>query len=141
MGILIADKIADAVQSLKDQMIQALIHHTSFVTHLEDTHLHPELADCTIPCDFDVSTTRLEGIKEQVQRYSLFDPSLLSYVDEVDQEIGDLADRFLDWANRKMISTKDAMEKFSRSQSTIYRWIRSGKLKAVKEKGRWLIAA
>jgi excisionase family DNA binding protein len=141
MAILIADTIAHIVYKLKDQLVRALIQHESFVIHLEDTHLHPELADCTIPCEFDQSTRRVEKIKEQVEQYSLFDPSLLDYIEQVDQEIGNIADRFLGWAHRKMISTREAMDKFGRSQSTIYRWIRSGKLQAVKERGRWLISA
>ena len=141
MATLIADKVAHTVLSLKDQLVRALIQHESFIIHLENTHLHPELADCTIPCEFDGSTRKVEELKEQIGRYSLFDSSIASYIDMVDQEIGDLADRFLDWAHRKTISTREAMQKFGRSQSTIYRWIRSGKLKAVKERGRWLISA
>jgi excisionase family DNA binding protein len=42
-------------------------------------------------------------------------------------------------AQRESITTRDAMERFGKSRSTIYRWIKSGKLSAEKQGRNWII--
>lgn len=139
MAILIADHITSVVEMLKEKVEAALQTHLAFVENLERHHFHPELAECTLPLYFTDQANYIDAINEQIKRYSLLDSSLAAYTDDIDELIGLIADRFMSWTQRKLVSTKEAMQIFKRSKSTIYRWIRAGKLNAQKQGGRWQI--
>lgn len=77
---------------------------------------------------------------ERLDKYKLF-PRMASFIDTVEDELDRLVDRFFQWSDRVVIDTKAAAEKYDRSPSTIYRWIKQGKLDAKKVNGRWEIIA
>jgi hypothetical protein len=140
MATLIADKVKSIVEFLKVQVVQVIKHRIAFIEDLEENNFRPDLEDCSIPLKLVASTRQIERLNEELKRYIMFDQSLGEYTDSIEDFIGDSADRFMTWAERKTISVKDAMSVFNRSKSTIYRWIRAGKLNAKKESGRWMIA-
>jgi excisionase family DNA binding protein len=45
----------------------------------------------------------------------------------------------MDWHFRKSMSVKEAAQYHNRSTSTIYRWIKQGKLDATKANNRWVV--
>jgi hypothetical protein len=140
MATLIADKVKSIVDVFKSRVMQLIKKRIEFIEDLENNHFRPELADCSIPMQLVASTHQIERINDELKRYIMFDQSLGELTDSIDDFIGDTADRFMTWTERKTISVKDAMSVFNRSKSTIYRWIRAGKLNAKKESGRWIIA-
>jgi len=140
MAMLIAEKVKSIVDVFKFRVMQLMKKRVELIEDLEQNHFRPELADCSALMELVASTYQIEQLNNELKRYIIFDQSLGDLTDSIDDFIGDSADRFMIWTARKAISVKEAMSVFNRSKSTIYRWIRAGKLNAKKESGRWIIA-
>jgi hypothetical protein len=140
MAISIADKIYDVTIVLQRQISETLYSYSEVIWNLEANNLFPNLADILLITRLTKFVTKIDGLNQQLRNYGLFDPGLHDYADEVDDLIEELARRFQKWTRRTVITVTDACKKFTRSRSTMYRWIKSGKLIAQKIDGRWLIA-
>lgn len=76
----------------------------------------------------------------ELEKLKLFDDSLEDFIAGIEHAAQGIAERFKQWTQREMINTRQAMEHYGRSRSTIYRWIKSGKLTARKVGRFWQIA-
>lgn len=102
---------------------------TAMITRLERHYFDPSVASC------DVTIHRMNqviaSIYEKAQKQSY----------DVDEYINRQITRFWAWSHRTIVTVKEACKLFGRSRSTIYRWIKQGKLPhAIKVSGRWQIA-
>lgn len=140
MPITIAEKILDVAAKLRRQVSDALSSFGSIIHNLELKDLFPRFATMHLVERLTKYEHEVDVINQEIRRYGLFDSSLQDSADEVDEIVGSLADRFRKWTRRTVITVTDACEKFSRSKSTIYRWIKAGKLIAQKIDHRWVIA-
>lgn len=138
MAITIAEKVVDVLDVLKHELQDAINQCACFVESLE-RQITPNTEDISYMRKMDGFSSRIQTVNRELSKYTLFKPELEQEVDQVDDTVEALADRFLKWARRKVINTTDAMGIFKRSRSTIYRWIRAGKLAAQKINGRWAI--
>lgn len=80
-------------------------------------------------------------LNTNLDEYSAYYPGLRELVNELSEDIDEMGSRFNQRIETEVsvISTNEAMERFSRSRSTIYRWIKNGKLKAEKQGRQWAI--
>jgi len=106
----------------------------AYVTRLERTYFDPALAS------YDV-VHRLNDTIAKVYDKAKKQPCDLSEIYLIEEEVTKQVDRFWAWTKRRIIGVLEACEIFGRSRSTIYRWIKQGKLAhAIKVRGRWRIA-
>lgn len=56
-----------------------------------------------------------------------------------EEHITPIVERFMSWAQRKVVTALEAALFYGKSRSTIYRWIKAGKLRAKKVKAQWQI--
>lgn len=103
----------------------------SYVTRLENKYFDPALSRQNVLHRLD---TIISNVLDKAR-----DQSLDTYI--VEETVSIQLDRFWAWAKRRIIDVTEACKVFNRSRSTIYRWIKQGKLAhAIKENGRWRIA-
>lgn len=101
---------------------------TTMITKLERQYFDPASASCDI-------LHRMSKMTANIYRKAGSDS-----LRQVDEYISQQVDRFWTWIHRRIVTVKEACEIFGRSRSTIYRWIKNGRLAAVKQKGKWKIA-
>jgi excisionase family DNA binding protein len=140
MGIMLADKVYDTIDHLKHELHAAVTQHVGFVRYLEKNDFFPHLlTDSSYAETLAQLAVAVESVNDQLRKYSIFDSSLEHDTDHVDDLVGTVADRFIDWHYRKTMRVKDAAMYHNRSASTIYRWIKQGKLDATKVNGKWVV--
>lgn len=117
-------------------MVSSLVRPLkAMVTRLERRYFDPALATYE-------SVHRLNNAIMRVYEKAKNDPEItLSQIPILEEMVNKQVDRFWAWTNRRIINVTEACEVFNRSRSTIYRWIKQGKLpNAIKVRGRWQIA-
>lgn len=141
MASSIATKVNDTIQYLKAELQAAIDQQKGFVRDLEKAYFIPQGDPWNeySPALHELGAT-VEVACDNLKKYGIFDPSLIEFADQAEDSVGDAADQFMAWAFRRGVTVKEAAEIYSRSKSTIYRWIKSGKLDAVKVGRRWVIA-
>lgn len=108
---------------------------SSMITRLERRHFNPASASCEVTLHRMNKTIASIYEKAKNKSYDLTQVYLL------DGYINRQIERFWAWSHRRIITVSEACKIFNRSRSTIYRWIKQGRLPhAIKEKGRWQIA-
>lgn len=138
--VLVAEEIFQTIEHIKDELRTAVFQHVGYVRALERTSFFPALitgADHMHTMN-ELAVTVDETIDE-LEKYAIFDRSLEELCEEVRDLVGEAADRFTSWNFRRTCSAKEAAEMHNRSVSTIYRWIREGRLDATKVNGRWVV--
>lgn len=159
----IAEQIAEYVQSLIIQLRESVEKAHDFLAHLTQhpdsfdgaagVHYSNLVADCSEQCSIllgyelsfpqvtdevlqaDERLDRLGTLFERLGRGNLVDLTEVAAAMALAVPVEEEAEV----AAPKEISTREAMELYSRSRSTIYRWIKSGKLNAIKRDRRWVI--
>jgi excisionase family DNA binding protein len=137
---MLADKVFDTIDHLKDELLAAVRQHVGFVRYLEKNDFFPHLlTDSSYADTLRELAVAVESVNDELRKYAIFDSSLGNDTDAVDDLVGTVADRFMDWHFRKSMSVKEAAQYHNRSTSTIYRWIKQGKLDATKANNRWVV--
>jgi hypothetical protein len=136
--VLIADQISGTVDSIRIQLHSAIHQMSAYVEQVERTP-----GKVSTNCSNIITTLSVtcQDLTVKLDRYSLFLPNLSDIIVETDETVEALADRYLKRSKQEGLpmSTTDAMNHFNRSRSTIYRWIKSGKIHAEKHGYRWTI--
>lgn len=135
---LISDKLSFKVEHIREELTSALTQMAAYVDLMEKT---PGQIETNCTTTITSLSTNCQDLSYELGKYSLFFANVANVVTDTDDRIEFLADRYLE-RSKKIgipISTAQAMEHFNRSRSTIYRWIKSGKLKAEKQGHRWVI--
>lgn len=136
----IAEKVFDTIDHLKVELTAAVRQHVGFIRYLEKNDFFPHLiADSSYAQTLAELASAVESVNDELRKYVLFDSSLDYETEAVSDLVGTIADRFIDWNFRKSMSVKETAAFHERSTSTIYRWIRQGKLDATKVNGRWIV--
>jgi excisionase family DNA binding protein len=137
---LVAELVNDNMDYIKRELFAAISQHVGFIRSLEKNHFFPHLmAEDSLVMTVTESAAAVESLNDELKKYVLFDPSLEKALDKVEDLVGTVADRFIDWNIRKTMTVKEAAQLHNRSASTIYRWIKQGKLDATKVNRRWVI--
>jgi hypothetical protein len=140
MANTIAEKIAERMIELKDTLTQTLDDYIRFIDHLERNDFYPDRSETFLLHKVRKFFSSIEDISAELKKYYLFDESVVDLIDGASLAIDGLWDRFMNWTRRRRATTLEAMVLFSRSRSTIYRWLRNGKLFGTKEGRKWVIA-
>jgi excisionase family DNA binding protein len=140
MAMVISDKIHDLISNLKLQLQHVVTQAIYFVSGLERTDFYPELANTSVAIRMVKLSDHMQSLNDELSKYVIFQLELQQEVDQVNDMIAALGERFVKWMKRERISVTEALVRFSRSRSTIYRWIKSGKINAIKVGRFWVIA-
>ena len=124
----------------KAKVMNTVVENEQLLASIEWKYWNPMDAPVTIGSLWSDAMNVAWKELEHLDKYKLF-PQMASFIDTVEDELERLVDHFFEWSNRELIDTKTAAEKYDRSPSTIYRWIKQGKLAAKKVSGRWEIIA
>lgn len=65
----------------------------------------------------------------------------IDHVTYIEDRVDQVVNQFWKWSDRKILSVKEIAQQLGKSCSTVYRWIKQGKLQAQKYKGRWQVIA
>lgn len=135
---LIADKISLTVDTIRLELNSAIHQMSAYVEQVERTP-----GQVTTNCSNVITTLSMtcQELTGKLGKYSLFFADLSDVITETDETVEALADRYLKRSKQEglPVSTTEAMEHFNRSRSTIYRWIKSGKVHAEKHGRRWVV--
>lgn len=136
--VLISEKIASIVEHAHNELSSALKEMAAFVETVERT---PGPVESRSAITMTELSTLCQRLTTDLNKYTLFFEEIHGVVSTADDAVENLADRFKKRSFEPgiPINSAQAMELFSRSRSTIYRWIKSGKLKAEKRGRRWVI--
>jgi hypothetical protein len=140
MAVVLSDVVDLQITQLKSKQQSVLRKLKCFIMNLEQNEFYPSLLPLSVGQEYGSLSTRVQYINTELDKYDLFDASVVQYTDSIDSQLEGIADRFWDYMNRKFFSVTEAMGLVGKSRSTIYRWIKSGKLVAQKENRRWVIA-
>ena len=135
---LIAEALSHTVASIRSELFSAVEQMACYVELVERTPGKIE-TDCSKILT-GLSMTCQE-LNTKLDKYSMFFSDIPEIVYTTDDAIESLADRYLTRSKQVGLpmTTAEAMVHFNRSRSTIYRWIKSGKVEAVKKGRRWII--
>ena len=78
---------------------------------------------------------------ENTRRYAYLGEEFQTFIETAENEIDGIIQSFMAWTEQQVMTAKEAAEKYNRSTSTIYRWIKQGKLEGRKNGRRWEILA
>lgn len=135
---LIAERLSITVEYIRAELKSAVGQLATYVETLERTpgQIHAGTLD-----EIMNYTQTCLGSMQELAKYGAFFGDIADTIVDTDNLIETFADRYLDRARLPGLpmSTAQAMEHFSRSRSTIYRWIKSGKIKAEKHGRRWTV--
>lgn len=136
--MLISEKVSITVDHIRTELGAALRQMASYVEAIEK---RPGEIEVSALDDIMLFSEVCQASMKELSKYSMFFGDIAETINTTDDTIELLADRFLDRARLPglPVSTAQAMEHFDRSRSTIYRWIKSGKLKAEKQGRRWVV--
>lgn len=138
----LADKFVDATGVLRAKISDTLYVYSEVIAGLEQTvFFRPQDASFDLIGDLTRHVDTINKMVDQLSYYTRFYPSLRYYIDEVYDIQDELTVRFYKWSTRQLMSVKEYAQYCGKSVSTIYRWIKQGKLIAAKNpRGRWAIA-
>lgn len=135
---LIAEALSVTVASIRSELSSAMEQMAAYVEQVErkpgkiETDCSKIITGLSVTC---------QDLNTKLDKYSLFFSDIPEIVHTTDDAIEFLADRYLSRSKQVGLpmTTAEAMAHFNRSRSTIYRWIKSGKIEAVKKGRRWII--
>jgi excisionase family DNA binding protein len=137
---IVAEKVLYTLDVLKSEMYSSLQRIVMFVSTIERDYFLPGLIDCTFINEIGDLVKHTQVVIDELSKWVLFDADLQEYIRQMENAVDMWTDRFLKWSQRKPISVSEAVDIFHRSRSTIYRWIKKGKLNARKSGRYWVIA-
>ena len=141
MTFLVKHLVATQIDSLKVKQLSNLRFLTDYVETLSNEYFDPRTAPTTVADELNRITAIAYAELELVKPWVMTDNGLEEFVWSVEEEIEHIIDKFWSWTGRDIISVKEAAQLHERHPSTIYRWIKSGKLPAKKVGGKWQIIA
>lgn len=131
----------DVIGVLKEELSMALDSYTQFIEHLENEVVLPEsIVGNSVFIEIEKYASYIQFLSDEMRKYIPFDEALEECVAATEEFVEEIADRFLRFMYRKTMTTREAMDHFGKSRSTIYRWIRCGKLNAIKQGRHWVVA-
>jgi hypothetical protein len=140
MAIALGDVVDLQILQLKSAQQSVLRKLEYFIANLEQNEFYPSHVPLSVGYELSALSSKVQHISTELDKYSLFDSSVMEYTDSIDLQLERFADRFWSWTNRRFISVTEATELYGKSRSTIYRWLKSGKLNGQKQSYRWVIA-
>lgn len=138
--VLVRERMLDIVDVIRNEIHAGMQQVAAFVEAIEKTDRLA--ADCTVPLEFRTLRGKVDSTISNLKKYDLLFPSVLEVVEQTEHLVDSFSERFMDWAEGKpkFMTVTEAMEHFQRSRSTIYRWIKSGRIDAMKQGRFWRIA-
>lgn len=137
IGELLADKLT-VVKAGQLANIQSL---SGYVQGVANDYFDPRTAPASVVTVLNTLANKAYVELELMMPFARYDESIVAFTDEVEEQIESVIDQFWAWSDRSIVTVKEAAELYGKSASTIYRWIKQGKLQAKKVKGRWQIIA
>jgi hypothetical protein len=134
----ISEKVILAAESIHKELTSALAQMAAHVELVEKTH-GPVSSDHGVQM-IEMSSV-CQNLTIELHKYTLFFGEIADVVTHMDDEVDQLGARFKERSLSPGIpaTTAQAMEHFHRSRSTIYRWIKNGRLPAEKRGYRWTV--
>lgn len=139
MTFLMKEIVATQIDSLKTTQLNNLRLLTDYVVELSNDYFDPRTAPATVVSELNRIAAIAYAELELLKPWVIADNELEKFASSVEEEIDDIIDTFWSWSGRTIINVKEAARLHERHPSTIYRWIKSGKLQAKKVNGRWQI--
>ena len=138
MSFSLIEVMGHQFDSTKAAMMNVIVQNEQLLESIEQKYWNPLAAPVTVGSLWSESMNYAWEELGNMEKYRLF-PQMSQFIDMAELELERLVDRFFEWSEREVTDTKTIAEKYDRSASTIYRWIKQGKLNAKKVNGRWEI--
>lgn len=132
--------VTHKLEGVKANIMKNISEVEQFMNSIEDKYFFVDEAPAWVAKTYMDSINALWSQHESIESYSVI-PEFREFIETVEEEITKLVGRFQRWTKTRYLNTVEAGEKHGRSRSTVYRWIKSGKLQARKRNGRWFILA
>lgn len=141
MALVIAEKLNGQINLIKATQEGAVSTYEKFVENLQEIYFNPATAPTSAAQNMVRLQNQVEACISYLEKFMTLGFDLADYINSVYDRTERATDIFFAWSGRKVVSVKEACEIHGKSRSTIYRWIKQGKLQAVKEGRKWVIAA
>lgn len=142
MALSMTESVRNTIRVLQNELGGIIAEMKRFVEHCETACLVPVVAEGQIASSYMARLAeRFDKKLIQLDKYKAFDRTADEVAATAMDQQESVADQLIDWMSRKGITVAEAAQKFNRSKSTIYRWIKAGKLAAAKRDRRWIILA
>lgn len=139
MSFTMKDLLARQLESMKATQFGLINNLEEYVNLIKDRFFDPNNAPSWVVTNLNELSEKAWNQLEQIQAFLATDERLHEFISLVESQIERIIDLFWSWSNRKIINVKEAAELHGKHRSTIYRWIKKGKLDAEKVNGRWQI--
>lgn len=140
MSFTVQELLVAQLDERKSAMMEYVVQNERLLESITWSYWNPSSAPTKVGRIWsEAMNTAWDELKD-LESFS-FHPEINEFLVTIEDELDSLVDKFFDWTNREVISAKEAAETYNRSTSTIYRWIKQGKLQAKKVRGRWQIIA
>lgn len=139
----LSNSLENATIVLRTQINQALVAYSEVVHGLEQTVCINEGGEFDIVGSMNQHVMNINTMIDKLNNWVRIYPALQYYIEEVYELTDELTEDFFKWAHRQTLSVKEYAAKVGKSVSTIYRWIKQGKLIAARNpnnRNRWVIA-
>lgn len=134
-------RIGAEKKKVRGEVFNSLFKLEKLIEHIEKEFFNPKDATSELGMYWNKQVTalrdRIYGLQDD---YKLF-PEMVDFLQTVDGEVDKIVKRFWKWADREIVTVKEAAEMIGRSRWTVYRWIKAGKLIGQKVGRCWQIIA
>ena len=139
MSFTMRELLFKQVNAAKAKCISSITNLEQLLADIVDEYFNPEEAPTWVASFWSKEVNAVWQELEQIQHYVMVDEDFQRFLNTAEEEVERLVDLFFQWTKRRIVDAKEATSLYRRSRSTIYRWVKQGKLQAKKVKGRWQI--
>lgn len=134
------DALNTQLEDVKAKIMGYVAELEQLMDSIDERYFDPADAPSSVLQIWSEATNVIWDEMEAVEQYSMFD-EFQAFLSTAEEELLKLVSRFNHWTRRKVVDTKEAANMINRSRSSVYYWIKTGKLEARKVNGRWFIIA
>lgn len=127
------------IDSLKAKQMSVIVELETFATQFKQEYFNPKsVPSWAFRIWMEEAQHAWDSIDE-FRQYVYLGKEFESFIETIELETDRIIQDFMGWTERKALTAKEIAEKYNRSTSTVYRWIKQGKLEARKNGRRWEI--
>lgn len=142
MSFAVAEIVGKQVEGLNHEALSHIRQLRQFVSWAESRFFDPMDASTEVPSILNELADPAWELHEQLEKLGQYNEEAAEMATILENEIEACIARFWKWSKRTFMTAQEAAEKYGKHRTTIYRWIKKGKIRAEKdERGRWKILA